>query len=58
LFFGVIPVINYVNADISIARPALDLTSLDELTNIAGPGVITILGADLADPKGLCYFQW
>lgn len=57
-FFGVISVINYVNADISIARPALDLTPLDELTNIAGPGVITILSADLADPKGLCYFQW
>ncbi len=43
---------------VSIARPAPDLSLLDNLTNIAGPGVITILNSDLWDSRSIYYYQW
>ena len=47
----------WVRADISIKRPAPDLTPIDKLTNIAWPSVITIMDHDLSDPRGVLYFQ-
>lgn len=43
---------------ISIKRPVPCLTDIDLLKDVAGPGIITIMDANLSDPRWECHFQW